>query len=260
MRNEIAEPGSRTGALSELLAACSRFLQCLLHGGSPLLDELADRGGEVVGQHVGDPDEPTAVRIFCKDLHRRIVVRGPPLDRRVGKPARLVVNVDDQLAYHRTVPESDDPGVSFEAGIDDEAWREALVDRADIANRRPNDLRAGLDQDFLVDGSHVSVSCLLAFPCMYLSTKRTTFLCSIYRLMRTGSFLIDIQFGNSPASIARLLNLVAHLVGRGITTQCLPLTFLHCVRNVASGMPSLCQIWEKLSWATWRSKTMEMHP
>src|SRR5260221_2135097 len=144
MRNEVVEPGSRTGALSELLAACALFLQCLLHGGSPLLDELADRGGEVVGQHVGDPDEPTTVRIFCKDLHRRIVVRGPPLDRRVGKPASLVVNVDDQLAYHRTVSESDDPGVSFEAGIDYEASREVVVDRGHIPERLPNDLRPRL--------------------------------------------------------------------------------------------------------------------
>jgi hypothetical protein len=213
MRNEVAEPGSRTGALSELLAACGLFLQCLLHGGSPLLDKLADRGGEIVGQHVGDPDEPTAVRIFCKDLHRRIVVRGPPLDRRVGKPASLVVNVDDHLAYHRAVPESDNPGVSFEASVDDEARSEALVHRADITNRRPNVLRAGLDQDFLVDGSHVSVSCLLAFPCLHLSAKRITFLRSIYHLMRTESFLIDVQFGNSPAFIVWLLNLVAQLVG-----------------------------------------------
>jgi len=141
---------------------CSLGLQRLLHDACPSLDKFADTRGEVVRQHVGDPDQPTAALTFGKNLDRRVVVRGlqRPLDHRVDKPTSLVVNVDKQLACHRAAREGDDPGVSVEASVDEDTRHEALMHRADIANRRPNILRACLDQDFLVDGSHLSVSSL----------------------------------------------------------------------------------------------------
>ena len=72
-------------------------------------------------------------------------------------PASFVVEVDDQLADHHAVAEGDDASVGFEACVDDEARHETLVQRADVANRRPDVLRAGLDKDLLADGSHVRV-------------------------------------------------------------------------------------------------------
>ena len=51
------------------LAACDLSFQRLLHSGCALLDKFMDDCGDLIGQQVGDPDEPTVVFPLCKDLH-----------------------------------------------------------------------------------------------------------------------------------------------------------------------------------------------
>src|SRR5207245_7750093 len=71
--------------------------------------------------------------------------------------ARGVVDVDDQLARDQPVAEGDDPGAVFEAGVDDESRRQALVHGADVANGGPDALGAIVDEDFLADRRHTDL-------------------------------------------------------------------------------------------------------
>src|SRR5436309_3560819 len=57
----------------------------------------------------------------------------------------LEVAVDDQLPQHQPVREGDRPGAAVEPSIDDEPLGEALVHRSDIAYRRPDIGRMGID-------------------------------------------------------------------------------------------------------------------
>src|SRR4029077_9806288 len=78
-------------------------------------------------------------------------VYGPP----VIDQASLVVEIDEHLADHCAVEEGDDPVLSVELSVRDEARDETLVKRTPIANRRPDILRARVDQDFLANTSHL---------------------------------------------------------------------------------------------------------
>src|SRR2546426_1845049 len=132
----------------------------LFHDAGRLLDHPPNVARDLVGQEVGDPHEPAASLAVGKDLHRRVVVGEPPSHHGPHEPPRLVVEIDDQLARHHAIAESDDAGPLFEARVDDEARHETRVQRAHIANRRPHFLGTGLEQDFLADRGHRYVSCL----------------------------------------------------------------------------------------------------
>ena len=49
-------------------------LQRWFHDRGRLLDHHADVAGDLVGQEVGDPDEPTAARALGEHLHRGVVM------------------------------------------------------------------------------------------------------------------------------------------------------------------------------------------
>jgi hypothetical protein len=71
-----------------------------------------------VREQVGDPDESAALLAIGKYLSRGIVVSEPPSACGPDEPARVVVEVDDQLTHHHAVAEGDDPGGTLEAGIE----------------------------------------------------------------------------------------------------------------------------------------------
>ncbi len=80
----------------------------------------------------------TAVDARLRGLER-LLLRS--LDHGVGQPPLLIVKSDDQFADHRAPREGQDPLISVEVCVDQNARREALMHRANIANRRPHVLR-----------------------------------------------------------------------------------------------------------------------
>lgn len=54
-------------------------------------------------------------------------------DRRPRYTARLVVDVEDELAHDHAVGERDDARALLELRVGDESGREARVDRTDVA-------------------------------------------------------------------------------------------------------------------------------
>lgn len=132
------------------------FLKRPLHDGRPLLDARAYLRYEFVRQHVGDPDETAPVLALREHLERGVVMgdRHPPLDHRVGQPARPVVDVDDQFADLSAAGQGEGPEVSLETRVDDVSRQEATVHSTDVADRRPNPLGRDPDRDLLANRSH----------------------------------------------------------------------------------------------------------
>ena len=83
------------------------------------------------------------------------VVRGAPAEDRVGEAAHRVVAADPGFARRRAVEEGDDAHVlALHRRAGDEARREPLVHRAEVAQRRPDALRRGGEDELFAQGSH----------------------------------------------------------------------------------------------------------
>jgi hypothetical protein len=68
--------------------------------------------------------------------------------RRPCEAARRIVDIDDQFARDDAIGESDNSRPLFEARVRNEPSREAGMQGADIANRRPNFLGPNIDPKF----------------------------------------------------------------------------------------------------------------
>ena len=77
-----------------------------------------------------------------------------PVDDRPDQAAGRVVQVDEYLADDCSSEEGDDPVRTVQPGVGDEAGYQALVDRTPVAQRGPDVVRTGVDDDFLANGSH----------------------------------------------------------------------------------------------------------
>src|SRR5439155_18529004 len=82
-------------------------------------------------------------------------MRSPPFDDRVRESLAAIVDVNNQLAYHLAVCESDDPGISFESRVDHELPRKTGMDGAHVPYRGPDVIGGRVDRHFLANGSHL---------------------------------------------------------------------------------------------------------
>jgi hypothetical protein len=121
----------------------------------PSSDHALDDGAHLVRQQIGDPHHGAAIGAVREHLHRRAVVReARAADQRPRERARLVVDVDDQLARDEAVPEGHHPRAPLERRVDDEARRLAPVDRAHVADGVPDVTGRSLDCDLASDRCH----------------------------------------------------------------------------------------------------------
>lgn len=97
-------------------------LKCLLDYAYSSFHQIADPPSRLIGQQVGDPDEQCAGIICGENLRRGVVVCVRSVNDGPDKAAGLIVEVDEQFTYDRTIEESDDPVSALEAGIGDEPW------------------------------------------------------------------------------------------------------------------------------------------
>src|SRR5580704_9026439 len=127
----------------------------------PVLHEFRCTRGKLVGQQVCDPDESAALLAISEDLRRCAVVRVPErsLDDGVGESACRIINADEDLAGHRAVEECHDPSVvAVEAAADDEAGHQTFVQGAEVSQRRPDVVRAGINYGLFYDCCHLIIS------------------------------------------------------------------------------------------------------
>ena len=89
-----------------------------------------------------------------RTLGGAVVVRVGPVDDRPDEAPGVVVEVDEHLAHDGPREEGDDPVASVEPGIRHEPGREALVQRAEVAEGRPGVVRRRVDRDLPADGGH----------------------------------------------------------------------------------------------------------
>src|SRR5437867_11974895 len=78
-------------------------------------------------------------------------MRSPPFDDRVRESLAAIVDVNNQLAYHLAVCESDDPGISFESRVNHELPRKTGMDGAHVPSRGPDVIGGRVDRHFLAN-------------------------------------------------------------------------------------------------------------
>src|SRR5580692_2476254 len=79
------------------------------------------------------------------------------------QPPRLIVERDDWLAHHHAVDKSDDARARFEFRVGDEAGDESRMQRADVANRRPDVARRRACLEFGSKRRHRSFPAVIGF-------------------------------------------------------------------------------------------------
>src|ERR1700733_10913470 len=95
------------------------MLERSLHRRSSLIHVCGNEPGQLVWQHVDDPDNAAASLIIGKDLHRGAARYETSSGLSVHEPARFVVDVDEQFARHPAVCKGHDACVSIEVTVDD---------------------------------------------------------------------------------------------------------------------------------------------
>ena len=111
-------------------------------------------GRDLIRQHVGDPHKAGAPVAFGEHLNRSAVLLDAFADDGIDQPPLRVVAIDQDFARHRAVGKRHDPGVAVEFRIGHEARHQPRMQRAEIAQRVPDVIGRGVDDDFFVDGGH----------------------------------------------------------------------------------------------------------
>ena len=125
-----------------------------MHGGETQIHLRVHVGRDLVRQHVRDPHEAGAPVAFGEHLRGSAVLLDTLADDGVDQPPLAVVAIDQDLARHRAVRKRDGAGVAVELGVGHEAGHQPRMQRAEIAQRVPDVIGRGVDEDFFVDGSH----------------------------------------------------------------------------------------------------------
>src|SRR5215831_2241124 len=146
---------ANTGAVG----SCPLF-QRVLDRSQPLLHQLADGTGEVVGKQVGGPDEPRAGLSVRDDLRGRVVMR--KAERTVGdrphQPPGPVISAHEQLAHDRAVDERDHPIPPIDPGIAHKPRGQPFMNRCPVPQCVPGGLWLHVDAGLPDNTSHIPSS------------------------------------------------------------------------------------------------------
>ena len=123
-------------------------IQGFLHRRSALVDHGADDVFEIIGQEVGDPNNAALIVAMCEDLRRCIVVGQWSSDRRPGEPARVIVEIDDQLLHDHAGAKRYNPRTRLQARINNETGYKPVMQGSNIPNGRPGVCRGRFAQNF----------------------------------------------------------------------------------------------------------------
>lgn len=145
---------------NQWLALPGLRLYRLFHDHGAALDPQTDFHGELMRQHVGDPDEPALAHVVGKHLERGVVMHElhARLNDGISQPARLVIHGNDQFTHHTAVCKCEYPSVSLDVRRHDIARREAPMHRTDVAHRLPYLFWRRLDYDIFTNGSYGSIT------------------------------------------------------------------------------------------------------
>src|SRR6185437_9805151 len=118
---------------------------------------------DVVRQEIGGPDDRGQAAGDLGNLERAVIVAGAAALVGPNQTPRLIVKSDDRLAQRDAVDESHDARAGLEPCVGDEAGDEARMQRADVADGRPDLAWLRARFDFGSDSPHRSFPAMIGF-------------------------------------------------------------------------------------------------